>query len=66
MIELVNAFMGSNISPLLKVIIVLFFLGGAVWNVFRGIYFISSLVFDYRHTKKLRELDKYVNFPTYK
>lgn len=66
MIEFVNAFMESSISPLLKVLIILFFVGGAVYNVLEGILFISSLVFDYQDKKRLRELDKYVDPPTFR
>jgi len=66
MTEFLKIFIESNVSPSLKVIIVLFFLGGAVWNVFRGISFISALIFDYKYTKKLRELDKYVDFSHHK
>ncbi|MBP7785744.1 hypothetical protein KA062_00615 [Patescibacteria group bacterium] len=66
MIEFVNAFMTSSISPFLKILIILFFVGGALYNIVSGVLFISSLVFDYQDKKRLRELDKYVDPPTFR
>lgn len=66
MIEFFNAFIGSNMSTFLKVIIILLVSGGSIYNVVRGVLFISSLIFDYNYKKKLRDLDEYVNPPSFK
>lgn len=66
MIEFLNAFIESSMSTFLKVFIIVLLGGGAIYNIVRGILFIASLIFDYNYKKKLRDLDEYVNFPTYK
>lgn len=61
MIELVNASMDGIISPFLKVLITLFFVGGVVYIIVMIISFIFTLVYDYKNKKQLRDLDEYIN-----
>ena len=64
--ELVNTFMESNISPILKGLIILILFGAAVYNLFLCISTISWIVSDLRDTKDLNEMDEYIKNHTCK
>lgn len=64
--EIVHTFMESNISPILKGLIILILFGVAVYNLFIGISIISWIVSDFRDTKELNEMEEYIKNHTCK